>query len=137
VAALIDHDPVMRIDRLGSAILDYENVQCVFSWSTQLTPRQTMQFIGDRGWLELEVPFNAPVDRPCRLLIHDAGDLGAHVAETIELPTCDQYGVAGDAFSASVLDGTPQPIPLEDSLLNMRVLDAVRRAAASGAWETP
>ena len=137
VAAVIDYDPAMRTDRLGSAILDYEGVQCTFSWSTQLTPRQTIQFIGDKGWLELEVPFNAPVDRPCRLLVYDAADLGAHLAETIEIPTCDQYGVAGDALSASILDGTPQPLPLEDSVLNMRVLDAVRRAGASGTWETP
>jgi predicted dehydrogenase len=96
-----------------------------------------MQLIGTRGRLEVEIPFNAPVDRPCRLLVYDARDHGAHVAETIEIPTCDQYGIAGDAFSAAVLDGTPQPVPLEDSLLNMRVIDAVRRAGSSGAWERP
>jgi predicted dehydrogenase len=137
VAAVIDHDPVMRVDRLGSAILDYDGVQCTFSWSTQLNPHQTMQFHGDRGRLVVEIPFNAPVDRPCRLFIHDAQDNGAHVAETVEIPTCDQYGIAGDAFSAAIIDGTEQPVPLEDSLLNMRVLDAVRRAGTSGSWERP
>ncbi|MFO1069687.1 MAG: Gfo/Idh/MocA family oxidoreductase [Geminicoccaceae bacterium] len=137
VAALIDHDPVMRTDRLGSALLDYDGVQCSFVWSTQLVPRQTMQFVGDKGRLEVEVPFNAPNDRPCRLFVYDAADLGRHVAETIEIPTCDQYGIAGDAFSAAILDGTPQPVPLEDTLANMKVIDAVRRAGASGAWERP
>jgi predicted dehydrogenase len=137
VAAVIEHDPVMRIDRLGSAILDYDGVQCIFTWSTQMVPRQTMQLLGDKGRLEVEVPFNAPNDRPCRLHLYDAGDLGLHVAETIELPTCDQYGIAGDAFSAAILDGTEQPVPLEDSLLNMRVIDAVRRAGAGGGWERP
>ena len=137
VAALIDHDPVMRTDRLGSAMLDYDGVQCSFVWSTQLVPRQTMQFVGDKGRLEVEVPFNAPNDRPCRLFVYDAADLGTHVAEAIEIPTCDQYGIAGDAFSAAILDGTPQPVPLEDTLANMKVIDAVRRAGASGAWERP
>lgn len=135
VAALIEHDPVLRTDRLGSALLDYDGVQCSFIWATQTVNRQTMQFIGTTGRLEVELPFNAPNDRPCRLLVYDAQDQGAHVAETIEIPTCDQYGVAGDAFSAAIIEGTPEPVPLEDSLLNMRVIDAVRRAGASGAWE--
>lgn len=135
VAALIEHDPVLRTDRLGSALLDYDGVQCSFIWATQTVNRQTMQFIGTTGRLEVELPFNAPNDRPCRLLVYDAQDQGAHVAETIEIPTCDQYGVAGNAFSAAIIEGTPEPVPLEDSLLNMRVIDAVRRAGASGAWE--
>jgi predicted dehydrogenase len=137
VAAVIDHDPVMRVDRLGTTILDFDGVQCAFTWSTQLNPRQTMQFVGDKGRLEVEIPFNAPNDRPCRLFVYDDAEQGAHVAETIEIPTCDQYGIAGDAFSAAIMDGTEQPVPLEDSLLNMRVLDAVRRAGASGSWEKP
>ena len=57
--------------------------------------------------------------------------------ETIEIPACDQYGVMGDAFAAAVQDGTPQPVPLENSLANMKVIDAVFRAAASGSWERP
>lgn len=137
VAALVERDPVMSIDRLGSALLDYEGVQCVFTWATQLVPRQTMQLIGTQGRIEVEVPFNAPVDRPCRLLIYDGSGQGLTVAETIEIPTCDQYGLMGDAFAAAVLDGGPQPIPLEDSVLNMRVIDAVARAAERGSWEEP
>ena len=43
----------------------------------------------------------------------------------------------GDAFAASIQDGTPQPVPLENSVANMRVVDAVFRAAERGTWETP
>jgi predicted dehydrogenase len=43
----------------------------------------------------------------------------------------------GDAFAAAIQDGTPQPVPLEDSLANMKVIDAVFRAAERGAWEKP
>ncbi len=59
------------------------------------------------------------------------------MGETIELPVCDQYGVMADAFAASIQDGTEQPVPLEDSLANMRVIDAVFRAAERGGWEVP
>ena len=137
VAALIERDPTMGIDRLGSALLDLGSVQAIFTWSTQLVPRQTMQFFGTKGRLEVEVPFNAPVDRPCRLFVYDDGDQGMHVAETIEIPTCDQYGVMADAFARSIIEGTPQPVPLEDSLKNMRVIDAILRSAESGKLESP
>jgi predicted dehydrogenase len=136
VAALIERDPSLGVDRLGSVLLDYDGVQCAFTYGTQTVPRQTMQFVGTEARLEVEVPFNAPNDHPCRLFLYDGSDkLGLAVAETIEIPTCDQYGVMADAFAACVLDGAPQPVPLEDSVANMRVIDAVFRAAERGTWE--
>jgi predicted dehydrogenase len=114
-------------------------VQCIFTYGTQLVPRQTMQLIGTTGRLEVEIPFNAPVDRPCRLHLYEAGPdrLGLQIAETIAVPTCDQYGIMADAFAASIQDDSEQPVPLEDSLANMRVIDAVFRAAERGSWEVP
>ncbi|HEX8374566.1 MAG TPA: Gfo/Idh/MocA family oxidoreductase, partial [Geminicoccaceae bacterium] len=42
VAALIERDPEMGVDRLGSVILDYPGgVQCAFTYGTQTVPRQT------------------------------------------------------------------------------------------------
>ncbi|MGD9510512.1 MAG: Gfo/Idh/MocA family protein [Geminicoccaceae bacterium] len=137
VAAIIERDPQSGIDRLGAVMLDYGSVQCGFQYGTQLVPRQTMQFFGDQGRLVVEVPFNAPNDVPCRLSIFEGPGLGDVAVETIEVPVCDQYGVMGDAFAAAVQDGTPQPVPLENSLANMQVIDAVFRAAANGSWERP
>ena len=137
VAALIERDPATGIDRLGTAILDYGPVQCCFQYATQLVPRQTMQFFGTKGRLVVEVPFNAPPDVPTILTLYEGPGLGDKVAETVEIAVCDQYGIMGDAFAAAVLDGTPQPVPLEDSLANMKVIDAVFRAAANGSWERP
>jgi predicted dehydrogenase len=137
VAALIDRDPAMGVDRLGSVLLDFDGVQGSFTYATQMVPRQTMQFLGSKARLEVEIPFNAPGDRPCRVLVYDGAGLGLAVTEAIELPVCDQYGVMADAFAASIQDGAPQPVPLEDSLANMRVIDAVLRAAERGTWEAP
>jgi predicted dehydrogenase len=141
--ATIERDPAFGIDRLGSAILEFPGadggppVPSSFVWSTQLVPYQRMQFFGTEGRLEVEIPFNAPPDRPCRLFLDRGTHLQAIDIETIEIPTCDQYGVAGDAFSRAALEGLPQPVPLEDSMANMRVLDALFRSAESGQWETP
>jgi predicted dehydrogenase len=50
---------------------------------------------------------------------------------------CDQYTLQGDAFSRAVLEGGEVPVPLEDAVKNMAVMEAVFRSAGSGKWETP
>jgi predicted dehydrogenase len=57
--------------------------------------------------------------------------------EVEEIPTCDQYTVQGDAFSRAIREDTQVPVPLEDALGNMRVIDAIFRSAKSNKWETP
>ena len=47
----------------------------------------------------------------------------------------NQYGLQAEAFSRAVRNGDASAFPLEDALLNMRVLDAVFRSAQSGRWE--
>ena len=65
-----------------------------------------------------------------------ADPLGAR-AHTLEFAVCDQYSIEADAFSRAILDDTAVPLPLEDSVSNMRVIDAVVRSAAAGGWERP
>jgi predicted dehydrogenase len=137
VAALLERDPEMQIDRLASAILEFEQGHALFTVSTQLVAYQRMIYFGTSGRLQLEIPFNAPPDRPCRLLHDNGSDMFGTGTRVIDVPTCDQYTVQGDRFSKSILDGTPQPIPLEDAVANMAVLDAVFRAAERGTWERP
>ena len=50
---------------------------------------------------------------------------------------CDQYTIQGDLFSRAILDGAATLIPLEDSLANMQVIEAVFRSARTGCWEAP
>lgn len=134
VVSLIDRDPVMRIDRLGAVIMDFDGVQASFAYGTQIVPYQRMMFFGTEGRIEVEIPFNAPADRPCRIFVDDGSHTSGLGIRTVEIPTCDQYGVAGDAFARSILEGTPQPVPLENSLANMRVIDACFRSAETGGW---
>ena len=137
VVACIDRDPEMHIDRLTSAILDFSSGQSVFTCSTQLVPYQRIHFLGTRGRLELEIPFNAPKDRPTRLIIDDGGDLFGSGITVETFPVSDQYTWQGDAFSKAVIDDTEVPVPLEDAIENMSVIEAVFRSGASGQWERP
>jgi predicted dehydrogenase len=137
VAGCLDLDPRFGTDRLASGVLEFKGGQSVFTCSTQAVPYQTVQVVGTRGRIEVEIPFNAPPDRPTRVLLDDGSDLAGAGIETIAFETCDQYTIQGDLFSQAILEGTPLPIPLEDALGNARVIAALFRSAASGRWEAP
>jgi predicted dehydrogenase len=134
VVARIDRDPKMHTDRLSSAILDFPAGQAIFTCSTQLVAYQRVHFLGTRGRIELEIPFNAPIDRPTRLFIDDGSDLSGGGITTETFPACDQYTTQGDAFSKAVLENTEVPVPLEDAIKNMAVIDAVLHSANSNEW---
>jgi len=135
VAAALERDPEMGVDRLTSGLLRFPDGQATFTCAGQLVPYQRMHLFGTRGRVEVEVPFNAPPDRPTRILVDDGRDLHGGGIETIELPAVDQYTLQGDAFSLAVRGLGEVPVPLEDAVANMTVIDALFRAAASGRWE--
>ena len=135
VVASIDRDPQMQTDRLTSAIMEFAGGQAIFTCSTQLAPHQRMNFIGTMGRIEMEIPVNAPNDRPSRLLIDSSSDLFGGGITTESFPVCDQYTLQGDAFSKAVLEGGEVPVPVEDAIANMSVIDAIFRSGLSGGWE--
>jgi len=137
VSGVIVEDPEMRTDAVTSGILDFPAGQSVFTCSTQVVPYQRVQIFGTAGRIEVEIPFNAPPDKPCRILVDPGTDVSGREAEVVEFPVCDQYTIQGDLFSKSVREGTPLPVPLEGSVQNMAVIDAVFRSAKSGQWEKP
>lgn len=137
VTCLIDRDPTFQTDRLASAILDYPGAQAIFTVSTQMVPFQRTQIVGTKGRVEMEIPINAPPDRPQRIFVDTGGALDRSGIRTVEFPVVDQYSIQADEFAAAVLGEKPVAVPLEDSLANMRILDALLRSGASGRWETP
>jgi predicted dehydrogenase len=137
VMALVERDPDMHIDRLASGILDFPSGPSAFTCGTQLVPYQRMHFFGTKGRIEIEIPFNAPPDRPCRIFVDDGSDLFGAGIQTEALPVCDQYTIQGDVFSQAIRGEGEVPVPLDDAVRNMAVIDALFRSAESGAWETP
>jgi predicted dehydrogenase len=135
VTGLIDRDPQLHTDRLTSALLDFPAGHAIFTCSTQLVPYQRVQFYGTKGRIEIEIPFNAPPDRPTRLFTDDGRDIFGTGIATETFPIVDQYTLQGDAFSRAILEGTPIPVPLEEGIANMAVIDAIFAAASSGQWQ--
>ena len=132
---LIERDPRMKTDRMTSMMLDFGGLHAVGTCSTQMVPSQRMQIFGTRGRIEIDIPFNAPPDRPCRMLVDTGADLFGGGVEQITLEVCDQYTIQGDLFSKAILEDREVPIPLEDAVRNMECIDAIVRSAESGRWE--
>ena len=75
-----------------------------------------MHIFGTTGRIEIEIPFNAPPDKPTRIFVNDVVE---------EFPVCDQYTIQGELFSRAILENTEVPVPLEDALKNMAVIEKI------------
>jgi predicted dehydrogenase len=135
VCALIDRDPVFGVDRLSSLMLDFPGGHAIGTCGTQIAPGQGVVLSGTLGRVEITIPFNAPPDRPSRLYVETRAGDGSTTREGIDIDVCDQYTIQGDLFSAAIRRGTPAPYPLEDSIANLRVIDALFRSADTSAWQ--
>jgi predicted dehydrogenase len=135
VVGHIDRDPQLGTDRLTSAVLDFPGGHAIFTCSTQMIPYQRVQFLGTKGRIEIEIPFNAPPDRPTRIFVDATGDLTSSGISTETFAVVDQYTLQGDAFSKAILDGTSVPVPLEEGIANMAVIEAIFNSAKFGQWQ--
>ena len=132
VLGLVEMDPAFGTDRLASGLLDFGRGTATFTCSTQLSPFQRANIFGTEGRLEIEIPCNAPPDKPTRLW-HQRGATITEIAFEI----CDQYTLQADAFARAILNDTPVPTPLADAVGNMRTIEALLASARSGTWLTP
>ena len=128
----IEYDPGFETDRICSGILDFVQGTSTFTCSTQLVPYQRVNVFGTKGRIEIEIPFNAPPDKPCKMLFQNN-----EIIEEIEIKICDQYTIQGDLFSLAVLKNEKVPTPIEDAVENMKVLEAVIQSAEKEEWCTP
>ncbi len=75
VLGIVEYDPNFNTDRLASGILDFGRGTATFTCSTQLTSYQRVNIYGTTGRVEVEIPFNAPPDKPCRIWHQRGGEI--------------------------------------------------------------
>lgn len=129
VMGIVEYDPRFKTDRLASGILDFGRGTATFTCGTQLAPYQRVNIFGTEGRVEIDIPFNAPSERPCTMR-HQRGEK----VDEIAIAVCNQYTIQGDRFAQAVLEDRDVPTPLEDSVANMRVIEAVVTSAKAGTW---
>jgi len=137
VMGALELDPEFGTDRLASGVMEFSNGHSVFSCGTQSNYFQRMEILGTTGRLAVEMPFNAPNDRPTHITIADGMAIYNGKVEVEEIPACDQYTIQGDVFSRAIREDSEVPVPLEDALANMKVIDAIFRSARTNQWERP
>ena len=130
--ATIERDATFGTDRYATVHARFEGFDLTFYVATQLAARQSMVFHGDRGYIEVEAPFNAGIYGDHCVTLHDA----AHgEAARFRFPAPLQYRLQAEAFVRAARGGGDRVFTLEESVLNQKVIDAIFRAGASGGWE--
>ncbi len=136
VVTLMERDPTFKIDRLTTAIFEFPEGQASFMCSSQLVACQRMQIIGTEGRIEIETPFDAPIEALFRVFFDDGGAFTGGAAELAASDVVNPYTIECDLFAEAVRSGNQPVVSLEDAMRNTRAIDALFRSARSGGWET-
>ncbi len=135
VAAAMEHDADAGVDVMTSAVLRFPRGHAMFTCGMQFAPEQRAQLLGSKGHLDIGHAWTPAPDEPSSLVLETSDRLEVSAADRIEFGPVNQYTILAQLFARAAMTGGPAPIPLEDSIKNMSVLDALRRSAASGRWE--
>ncbi|WP_338669502.1 Gfo/Idh/MocA family protein [Pseudodesulfovibrio methanolicus] len=130
VLGWMDRDPEFATDRTFSGMLDFGGRLSAFTCSTQLAPYQRVNVLGEKGRIEIIIPFNAPPDAPTEILLQQDGE-----TRTLTFDACDQYTLQGEAFAEAVLDDKPAPISIMDTFANQHTVDALFKSAETDNWQ--
>lgn len=137
LVSLIDRDPEFGTDRLASVIADFGGGrQLAFTVGMQIVPSQRIEIIGEKGRIEILIPFNAPQNEATALIVDFGESLDASLARREIIPACDQYTEQAEIFALAVLGRRKLEYGIEDAIASMKVLDAIFRSEKSSAWET-
>ena len=115
-------------DVLTSAILAFDDGVATFTCSTRAEPDQRVHIYGTDGRISIAIPFNIPPDRPTEVFVTSGGDPPVSPdTQTLTFEPADIYTIQAERFANAVLDDRPLPIPPDDAIENMRVIEAIFR----------
>jgi len=133
VEASMVRDPLSGTDVLTSGVLEFGDGVATFTCSTRAEDDQRVHIYGTQGRISMWIPFNIPPDRPTEVYLTAGGDppVAPHT-EVLTFETADPYTVETEQFAAAILDDRPMPVPPEDAVANLRVIEQILRTADSG-----
>ena len=134
VEASILRDPASGVDIVTSGLLEFAGGVATFTCSTRVEDDQRVHVYGTDGRISICIPFNIPPDRPTQIFLSHGGEPPVDPAtETITFETADPYSVEAASFAAAILDGGPTPVPPQDAVANLRVIESLFRAGGAEA----
>lgn len=93
--------------------------------------RRYYEVVGTEGSLAVNRAYNPKEDHPGEVWRYDED---RELVDTVELGRFNSYTLMIDDFNAAILENRDPLFPGEDAILNMRVIDAIFRAAREGVW---
>jgi len=133
VTGTIDRDPKFKTDRLMGGLADFgKGRHLSFTISTQLAPYQRVHIMGTKGRIEVEIPFNAPPDKPNRLFVQG---MEMNQGQMHSYPVSDQYQLQAEAFGRAIRSGKKLAWGVDDAIKNMKIIDAFFKSEKTGKWE--
>ena len=115
-------------DVLTSAMLAFDEGVATFTCSTRAERDQRVHIYGTDGRISIAIPFNIPPDRPTEVFVTSGGDPPVSPdTKTLTFEPADMYEIQAERFANAVLDDQPLPIPPDDAIENMRVIEAIFR----------
>jgi predicted dehydrogenase len=115
--------------------MDFPQGHAIFTCSTKMNTHQSIEIAGTHGRLNIETPWSKGPDSTSEIEVISSLD-GSPAHETFTFAPCNQWGHMCDLFCKSVREGLPAPVPLKDSVANLKVLDAIFTSSRTGAWAT-
>lgn len=127
IQAAVRRDPTTGVDTLTSAILEFPGGgQASFTCTTRGEDCQSVNIIGTTGRIDMDIPFNIPVDRETKIRVVSGGAPPEDPAvETLIFPILNEYTIQAEVFAQAVLDDTPVAVPISDAINNMKVIDEI------------
>jgi predicted dehydrogenase len=133
VEGAVVRDGADGVDILTTAILEFENGVASFGCSIRTETDQRVDVYGTEGRISIGIPFNIPPDRPTHVYVTQGGDPPvAPATETLTFEAKDPYTAEAERFAEAVLDGLPTPVPPDDAVANLRVIERVFASAEAG-----
>jgi predicted dehydrogenase len=130
--AAIDRDPEFHVDRITSGLLRFDRGVASFDCGGSMVAHQRMELFGDRGRMQIDLPFTPRATERCRITIDDGPRMSG---ESVEIDAVNQYTLQGDRFSAAIRGVGEVPSSIDNAIANMKVIDALFRSAETGRWE--
>jgi len=127
VASVVHRDPVMGIDTLTSAVLEFPGGrQSSFACSIRSEEYQRVHIFGADGRIDIEIPFNIPPDRETRIYVSSGGNPPVEPAtEMTVFPAVDQYTIQAELFAEAILNNSDVAVDPSDAVANMAVIERI------------
>ncbi|WP_157900323.1 Gfo/Idh/MocA family protein [Rhodoferax koreense] len=139
VVAALEYDPVFRIDRVSSALLDYGDAHAALTVATQAGPdgwgtHQQLSVLGGHGWLRFDFPYAQARPTACHIEVGDHTSVGYFPNQSLEFEPVNQYVLQVERFSRLLLGQAVPSWPIEDALGTLRTIEALFASSRSGGW---